>query len=96
MQFEEVLPEHFRTISRTPFPHILIDRALMQLGGNGPTAAHFHMQVLAAAGWKHHSMIPFGQYPQEAADAYNRIRQVLNSTEDPKNILQELAAQGKL
>ena len=50
MQFDEVKPEHFSTISRDPFPHILIDRALLQISGGDARAAKFRVDALAAAG----------------------------------------------
>lgn len=48
MQFDEVKPEHFSTISRDPFPHILIDRALLQISGGDARAAKFRVDALAA------------------------------------------------
>lgn len=69
MQFDEVKPEHFSTISRDPFPHILIDRALMQLGGNDSRAAKFRTEALAAAGWAHSNLVPFGRYPDQRVGA---------------------------
>ena len=53
MQFDEVRPEHFTTLSRNPFPHILIDRALQQIAGGSADGSQFRKDVLAAAGWGH-------------------------------------------
>ncbi|GAB3260372.1 hypothetical protein [Chitinimonas naiadis] len=88
MQFDEVQAEHFSTLSRNPFPHVLIDRALMQLGGenSGP----YRNSVMAAAGWGHSNLIPFSKYPAEACAAFNRIRAVLAETEDPQAVLAAL------
>ncbi len=94
MQFDEVKPEHFSTISRDPFPHILIDRALMQLGGNDSRAAKFRTEALAAAGWAHSNLVPFGRYPDQAAAAFNRLRAALEITEKPAQVLAELAKLG--
>ena len=74
MQFDEVKPEHFSTISRDPFPHILIDRALLQISGGDARAAKFRVDALAAAGWAHSGLVPFGRYPDQAAAAFNRLR----------------------
>ncbi|OWY41008.1 hypothetical protein CEK28_01690 [Xenophilus sp. AP218F] len=91
MEFDEVKPEHFITLSRDPFPHILIDRALMQIAGGGPVASDFHKKALAAAGWKHHNLIPFGKHPKDAAKAYNRIREALRACrQEPEAILAAL------
>ncbi|MBB5017871.1 hypothetical protein HNQ59_001141 [Chitinivorax tropicus] len=93
MEFDEVKPEHFGTISRNPFPHVLIDRALMQIAGGGTAASDFHKRVIAAAGWKHHNLVPFGKHPQEAAQVYNKIRAVLaHCSEDAEAILKALGA----
>ncbi|GGY17533.1 hypothetical protein [Paludibacterium paludis] len=91
MQFDEVLPQHFITLSRDPYPHILIDTALLQLAGGGAEASQFRLQVLAAAGWRHHAVTPLAKYPAEASVVYNRIRGVLAVTQDPQAILDELA-----
>lgn len=79
MSIEEVKPEHFTTLSRNPLPHIEINNTIMQIAGGGPAASDYHKQVLAAAGWPHHNLIPFAKHPAEASAAYNRVREVLNS-----------------
>ena len=94
MQFDEVKPEHFSTISRDPFPHILIDRALLQISGGDARAAKFRVDALAAAGWAHSGLVPFGRYPDQAAAALNRLRTVLEITEKPAQVLAELQKQG--
>ncbi|BEV73459.1 MULTISPECIES: hypothetical protein [unclassified Paludibacterium] len=91
MEFNEVKPEHFSTLSRDPHPHILIDRYLMQLVGGGTAAPPFHKKIMAAAGWKHHSLTPFTKYPAEASVAYNKVREALRSCDqDPDALLQAL------
>ncbi|XZG71591.1 hypothetical protein ACTSKR_06960 [Chitinibacteraceae bacterium HSL-7] len=90
MQFDEVLPSHFTTLSRTPFPHTEIDHVLLKLvKENGPA---FRAKVLLAAGWKHHNLTPLGKYPADAAAAYNRIRLALADTDDPDALLAQLSA----
>ncbi|HEY9104948.1 hypothetical protein [Chitinimonas sp.] len=92
MQFDEVQAEHFSSLSRNPFPHVLIDRALIQLGGDhgGP----YRNSVLAAAGWIHSNLTPFSKHPAEACNAFNRIRAVLAETEDPDAVLAALKKGG--
>ncbi|MGR2660548.1 MULTISPECIES: hypothetical protein [Chromobacterium] len=90
MQFDEVRPEHFTTLSRNPFPHILIDRALQQIAGGSADGSQFRKDVLAAAGWSHGGLTPFGKYPADACEAFNRIRKVLEVTQEPDAILAEL------
>lgn len=90
MQFDEVLPAHFSTISRNPFPHTLIERTLLQIAEGKTDPAHFRTDVLAAAGWKHSSLVSFGKYPDEAAATFNRIRLALADSEDPHSVLAKL------
>ncbi|QLI81699.1 hypothetical protein HZU75_09240 [Chitinibacter fontanus] len=90
MQFNEVLPLHFSTISRDPFPHVLIERALLQMVPGSLEGPKFRNQVLHAAGWKHSNLTSFGKYPEEAAAAFNRLREVLVANETPDGILTAL------
>ena len=92
MEFDTVLPEHFSTLSRNPFPHVLIERAILQIAEGKTDGPKFRNQVLAAAGWKHSNLVPFGKYPQEATKAFNLIRSVLASTEEPELVLSQLVA----
>lgn len=92
MQFDTVLPEHFTTTSRTPWPHILIDTALRQLAGGGTEGDVFRWSALTAAGWSRGAKTPFASYPTEAAAAYNRLRGVLAQTLDPVTIVDLLQA----
>jgi len=90
MQFDEVKAQHFTSLSRDPFPHVLIERALQQIAGEDAEGAQFRKDVMAAAGWTHSALIPFGKYPEQAAAALNRIRLVLQESEDPATILTKI------
>ncbi|WP_348946284.1 hypothetical protein ABHF33_07040 [Chitinibacter sp. FCG-7] len=90
MQFNEVLPQHFSTIARDPFPHVLIERALLQMAEGKLDGPKFRNQVMLAAGWKHSNLTSFGKYPEEAAAAFNRLREILLSNETPEQILSAL------
>lgn len=90
MEFDEVKAQHFSSISRDPFPHVLIERALQQIAGGDANGAQFRKDVLAAAGWAHSGLVTFGKYPDQAAVALNKIRLVLAESEDPDTILAKL------
>ena len=93
MQFsEEVLPIHFSTLRRTPFPHVLIEQRLVQIGGGGNDGMGFRKQVLNAAGWPHDGLVPFAKYPDQASTAFNRIRQVLEEDSQKDTLLASLAS----
>ncbi|MBE9608311.1 hypothetical protein [Chitinilyticum piscinae] len=90
MQFDEVLPQHFTTLSRTPWPHVQIDHALLQLPGESKDHNKFRTTALKAAGWQHHNLVPLGKYPDEAAAAYNRLRAALGQCHTQQELLQAL------
>lgn len=92
MQFDEIQAAHFNTLSRTPFPHVLVEQALLQLGGGGVEGSKFAKQVLTAAGWRHASVVSYGKYPDEAAVAFNKVRAVLATNEDPTALIALLSA----
>lgn len=91
MSYEIVEAKHFVTLRRTPFPHVLIEQALLEMGGSGPDGMAFRKKALAAAGWPHDGLVPFAKYPDQAAEAFNRIRQVLEGGANAANLLQVLA-----
>lgn len=91
MQFDEIMPAHFNIISRTPLPHVLVEQALLQLGGGGVEGSKFAKQVLTVAGWRHASVVSYGKYPDEAAAAFNKVRAVLAVNQDPTELIERLA-----
>jgi hypothetical protein len=90
MQYEEVVSQHFLTLRRTPFPHVLIEQALLEMGGGGPAGMSYRKKVLAAAGWPHDGLVPFAKYPDQAAGAFNRVRLALASAPDAEALLAAL------
>ncbi|MFN4237578.1 MAG: hypothetical protein ACK4FZ_10135 [Vogesella sp.] len=92
MLYDIVESRHFVTLSRTPFPHLLIEQALLEMGGGGPEGMGFRKKVLAAAGWPHDGLVPFAKYPDQAAEAFNRIRLALGEGPDAATLLQRLGA----
>lgn len=91
MLYEIVEAKHFITLRRTPFPHALIEQALLEMGGSGPEGMAFRKKVLAAAGWPHDGLVPFAKYPEQAAEAFNRIRLALGEGPDAEALLLRLA-----
>lgn len=87
MNFDEVKPEDFTTFSRVPPPHLQMEQLLMQLGGGGTEGTAFKKKVMLAAGWSHTGVVSFGKYPQEACNAFNRLRDGLAKTQDPQELL---------
>jgi hypothetical protein len=91
MQFEAVESQHFLTLRRTPFPHVLIEQTLLEMGGGGAEGMVYRKKALAAAGWPHDGLVPFAKYPDQAAIAFNHIRQALLGDPDSEGLLALLA-----
>ncbi|MEC5205793.1 hypothetical protein QF022_000749 [Vogesella perlucida] len=90
MLYEIVEATHFITLRRTPFPHVLIEQTLLEMGGGGPEGMAFRKKVLAAAGWPHDGLVPFAKYPDQAAEAFNRVRLALGEGPDADTLLARL------
>lgn len=91
MSYEIVEAKHFVTLRRTPFPHVLIEQALLEMGGSGPDGMAFRKKALAAAGWPHDGLVPFAKYPEQAAAAFNRVGQALDGGADAASLLAVLS-----
>ena len=60
---------------------------------NGLPARNRICTLPAAAGWRHHDLISYGKFPDQAASAFNRVRLVLQQTQEPDAILAQLKAE---
>jgi len=92
MLYDIVESRHFVTLSRNPYPHVLIEQALLEMGGGGPEGMSFRKKVLAAAGWPHDGLVPFAKYPDQAAEAFNRIRLALGEGPNADALLVRLGS----
>ncbi|WP_174872942.1 hypothetical protein [Vogesella oryzae] len=92
MHYETVEPNHFLTLRKTPFPHVLIEQKLLAMAGGGQQGMDFRRKALTAAGWPHDGLTPFAKYPDKAAAAFNRIARALAGDPDCEQLLAALAA----
>ncbi|MAT65169.1 MAG: hypothetical protein CMN57_05955 [Gammaproteobacteria bacterium] len=90
MQFTEVNAEDFTRITLERLPHQEIETALIAIGGNGVEGTRFKSRVLKAAGWKYERLTTYAAHPETAAEAFNRVRGILQQTQEPEQILQQL------
>ena len=90
MNFEEVKEEDFMKIGGDKPPHLLIEAALIKLGGDGVDGFEYKKQVLKAAGWKHHELVSYTSKAKEATLIFNKIRSVLEKTQDKEKLIEEL------
>ena len=91
MEFDEVTVEDFSRL-QGPFSFLEIEASLVELGGEGVEGVNFRKAALKAAGWRHHDLISYGKFPDQAASAFNRVRLVLQQTQEPDAILAQLKA----
>ena len=90
MQFDEVKEEDFMRIGGDKPPHLLIEAALIKIGGEGVQGTEYKKQVLKAAGWKHHELVSFTSKAKDATEVFNRVRIILQETDDKDQLLDKL------
>ena len=91
MNIREVDPNDFLTFTNEKPPHSIIEQNLIEMGGNGNRGIEYKAEVLKAAGWNHGKLTSYGTHSQKAADAFNKIREALSHTSDPKEVLVQVA-----
>lgn len=88
MEFAEVKSEDFTTISREQPSFLKIEAEVIKIGGGGVPGTAYKKDLLKAAGWTHHELTSYGKFPDQAAEAFNRIRASLGSTQDKDALLE--------
>ncbi len=88
----EITEEEFTRIGGETPKHLLIEAALIELGGSGVNGSKFKREALKAAGWGYGKMTSFGSKPEAAAAAFNRIRQALSHAKSKEDLLSALGA----
>lgn len=88
--FNEVQPEDFSKITLDRLPHQEIESTIIRIGGGGVAGMKYKDEVLAAAGWKIERLRTYAGNPELAAEAFNRIREVLADTDDRDEIMDRL------
>ncbi|CBL45011.1 Hypothetical protein HDN1F_14280 [gamma proteobacterium HdN1] len=89
-QFKEVNADDFTRFSKEQPSYVLIEQALNEIGGGGNNGVAFKKEALGAAGWKYGKLISYGAHPQTAAEAFNKVREVLSQTEEREDVLSRL------
>ncbi|MBL4794765.1 MAG: hypothetical protein JKY24_04505 [Pseudomonadales bacterium] len=89
-EYVEVIADDFMTFSKTPPSYVKIESRLIEIGGNGVKGAEYKKEALNKAGWKYGNLISFGAHPKTAADAFNKVRKALESSNDGEKILEVL------
>lgn len=75
--FSVVEPEDFMKIGGDKPSHLLIEEKLIKMGGGGTNGGSFKKEVLKMAGWNGGPLTTYASRSQVAADAFNRLRELL-------------------
>ncbi|MES2663552.1 MAG: hypothetical protein V4629_09655 [Pseudomonadota bacterium] len=90
MSFPEIKPQDFMTFSRETPGYVQVEKALIEIGGKGVEGTAFKLEALTAAGWKYGKLISYGAHPQSAAEAFNLVRAVLETTKERGEIIPQI------
>lgn len=88
--FKEVVPEDFLTFSREQPSYVTIEKALIELGGGSNKGIEFKRETLQKAGWHHGKLVSYGAHAEQAAEVFNRVREILSSTSTSEEVLAKL------
>ncbi len=88
--YPEVQPEDFMKIGGDKPPHLLIENALISLGGKSGNGGAFKKEALKRAGWNGGALTTYASRSQLAAEAFNRIREVIDGVESADELKQKL------
>lgn len=78
--FNVVEPEDFMKFGGEKPSHLLIEEALIRMGGGGTSGGNFKKEVLKMAGWTGGPLTTYASRSQIAAQAFNRIRELLQTS----------------
>ncbi len=70
--------------------HLLIEEALIKMGGDGTIGGTFKKEVLKMAGWTGGALTTYASRSQVAAEAFNRVREALEKASDADELKSQL------
>lgn len=88
--FSIVEPEDFMKIGGDKPSHLLIEERLIRMGGGGTSGGSFKKEVLKMAGWTGGPLTTYASRSQVAAEAFNRIRELLATAETADQLKSQL------
>lgn len=92
MEIETIAASDFTTFTPGRIaPHVKLEQLLTQIGGGSKEGSAYKHQVLKLAGWKYDPIIGYAKHPETAAQAFNRVREVMLATQERQAILDQLA-----
>lgn len=91
MHFDPVVATDFTSFKPGQVAtHVRIEQLLTTIGGGGTDGAEFKKKILKLAGWKYDPIIGFAKHPETAAQAFNKVRELLAQTQDKSSLLAKL------
>lgn len=91
-EFTPVQADDFSKLTIERLPHQAIEMALISIGGGGVKGIDFKTEMVKAAGWNRDRLSTYSGNPDLAAEAFNRIRDILAETEDAGELRTRLQA----
>lgn len=88
--FNIVDPEDFMKFGGEKPSHLLIEEALIKLGGGGVNGGTFKKEALKLAGWNGGPLTTYASRSKVAAEAFNVIRELLESTASAEELKDKL------
>ncbi|MGH1439867.1 MAG: hypothetical protein ACRBBR_07155 [Cellvibrionaceae bacterium] len=88
--FSVVQPEDFMKIGGDKPSHLLIEETLIKMGGGGTTGGTFKKEVLKMAGWTGGPLTTYASRSQVAAEAFNRVRELLATASSADELKSQL------
>lgn len=88
--FSIVEPEDFMKIGGNKPSHLLIEETLIKMGGGGAPGGNFKKEVLKMAGWTGGPLTTYASRSKVAAEAFNRIRELLEKASTADDLKSQL------
>lgn len=89
--YAEVKPEDFMKFGGDKPSHLLIEQALITLGKTTGNAGNFKKEALKLAGWTGGALTTYASRADVAAQAFNRLRDVLPEVESADQLRDKLS-----
>ena len=89
--FGVVQAEDFMKICKGKPNHILIEEALIKMGGSGTVGGNFKKEILKMAGWTGGPLTTYASRAELAANTFNRIREAMTTATDADQLKSQLS-----
>lgn len=93
MSFDEVQVDDFSKIGGGRASFLLIEDALIEIGGQGVNGTNFKTDALRAAGWSYGKLTTYASKAEKAVVAFNKVRMALSQSDDKDEVLKLITNQ---